>query len=103
MRNSVDALVDSERRHITISTSLEDPAMLRASVSDTGPGLPPEIADRLFEPFVTTKPDGMGIGLAICRSIVEAHLGRLWATPNPDGGTSFHLTLPVEAAATNDD
>ncbi len=103
VRNSVDALVDSERRHITISTSLEDPAMLRASVSDTGPGLPPEIADRLFEPFVTTKPDGMGIGLAICRSIVEAHLGRLWATPNPDGGTSFHLTLPVEAAATNDD
>ncbi len=62
-------------------------------MSDTGVGIAPEIASQLFHPFVTTKPNGMGVGLSISRTIIEAHGGRLWADPNPDGGTIFRLTL----------
>jgi two-component system sensor kinase FixL len=65
------------------------------SIIDTGPGIAPEVAVRLFQPFVTTKTQGIGVGLSICRSIVEAHNGRLWAAPNPDGGTIFHFTVPA--------
>jgi two-component system sensor kinase FixL len=68
---------------------------VEVAVADTGPGLVPEVAGRLFEPFVSTKPEGMGVGLAICRSIVEAHGGRLWAEPNPGGGTVFRFALPA--------
>ena len=68
---------------------------VQVSVTDTGSGIPPEIAARLFQPFVTTKPDGMGIGLSISRTIVEAHGGRLWLEPNPAGGSAFHFTLPT--------
>jgi signal transduction histidine kinase len=64
------------------------------SVSDTGVGLPAEKADQIFNAFFTTKPQGSGMGLAISRSIVESHGGRLWATPNDGRGTSFHFTLP---------
>ncbi len=62
---------------------------------DSGPGISDEHAARLFEPFFTTKKDGMGLGLTISRSIIEAHEGRLWFTPNPGGGVTFHFTLPV--------
>jgi two-component system sensor kinase FixL len=62
-------------------------------VADTGPGLAPDIAGRLFEAFVTNKANGMGIGLSICRSIVEAHGGRIWTEPNPGGGIVFRFTL----------
>ena len=65
------------------------------AIADTGPGLAPDIAARLFEPFVTTKPGGMGVGLSICRAITEAHEGRIWAEPNPGGGTIFRLSLPT--------
>jgi signal transduction histidine kinase len=68
-------------------------------VRDTGRGLPPEDLPRLFEPFYTTKAEGMGMGLAICRSIVEAHGGRLWATACEPHGTLFQFTIPAECDA----
>ena len=68
--------------------------MVEISVADTGPGLAPEVRANLFRPFVTTKDSGMGVGLSVCRSIVEAHGGRLWAEDNPGGGTVFRFTLP---------
>ena len=76
------------------------------SVADTGPGIAEEIAGQLFQPFVTTKRQGMGVGLSISRTIVEAHGGRLWVEPNPEGGTIFRLTLKTnvsEEAAEDDD
>jgi two-component system sensor kinase FixL len=67
---------------------------IEATVADTGPGIAPELADRLFQPFVTTKKTGMGLGLSICREIIEAHHGHLTAAPRAGGGTVFRLTLP---------
>jgi signal transduction histidine kinase len=67
------------------------------AVEDSGTGIEPEHAARLFNAFFTTKPDGMGMGLSICRSIIEAHGGRLWATANVPHGATFHLTLPLNA------
>ena len=65
------------------------------SISDTGVGLPVEKADQIFSAFFTTKPQGSGMGLAISRSIIESHRGRLWATPNDGRGATFHFTLPI--------
>jgi two-component system, LuxR family, sensor kinase FixL len=99
IRNSVDALEGVQRREIVISTGRTGPHAVEIAIADTGPGLAPEIADRLFQPFVTTKPSGLGIGLSICRSIVDGHGGRLWASDNPDGGTVFHVSLPIGRAS----
>ncbi len=66
---------------------------VRASVADRGTGIPPEDLERIFEPLVTTKPQGVGLGLAVCRTIVKSHGGRLWATHNPDGGATLHIEL----------
>jgi two-component system sensor kinase FixL len=71
-------------------------------VSDTGEGISPDVLPRLFEPFVTSKATGMGVGLSISKTIVEAHGGRLWAEPNPVGGTVFHFTIPAAKDATSD-
>ena len=98
IRNSIDAVDGVARREIMIRTERSGPDMVVSAVADTGPGLAPEIADRLFQPFVTTKPSGLGIGLSICRSIVDAHGGRLWVSPNPGGGTIFRVGLPIAAA-----
>jgi two-component system sensor kinase FixL len=95
IRNSIDALDGVARREIVISTGQVGQEAVEIAIADTGVGLAPEIADRLFQPFVTTKPSGLGIGLSICRSIVDAHGGRLWASDNPGGGTVFHVSLPA--------
>lgn len=94
IRNAVEAMQDVPgRRELTIASRMLDGEMAEVSVTDTGSGIAPEIAARLFQPFVTSKRTGMGVGLSISRTIVEAHGGRLWAEPNPAGGTIFHLTL----------
>ena len=95
--NAVDALAAQApgSRCLQVTTTCEESTTIHASVHDSGPGIPPEQLPCLFEPFFTTKAAGMGLGLAICRSIIEAHEGRLWAKNNPDGGATFHLTLPT--------
>jgi two-component system sensor kinase FixL len=95
VRNSIDALSEAGRGEVTVSTRRAATDMVEIQVRDTGPGLDEAVARRLFQPFVTTKPGGIGIGLSICRTIVEAHDGKLWASDNPGGGTIFHLTLPL--------
>ena len=97
VRNAVEAMEDSERRELTISTVAPAARFVEVKVADTGPGVPAEISARLFEPFVTTKKSGMGLGLSICREIVEAHGGRLSAAPNGPRGTVFTMTLPAAA------
>jgi two-component system sensor kinase FixL len=82
------------RREIAVSVRRSAAGGCEVSVADTGPGIAPEVRHRLFEPFSSTKPHGMGIGLAICRTIVEAHGGRLWAEANPGGGAVFRFALP---------
>jgi two-component system sensor kinase FixL len=95
--NAFDAITDakSDQRGVTIKAAPEKTGWVAVCVSDSGAGIDPAIANRLFEPFVTTKREGMGLGLLVTRSIVESHGGRIWATPNPDRGTSFTFTLPV--------
>ncbi|MBA4790743.1 MAG: PAS domain S-box protein [Rhizobiales bacterium] len=95
IRNAVDAMQTCPRRQITLSARPSEDNMVEIGVSDTGPGLAPEVVDRLFQPFVTTKEHGMGVGLSISRTIIEAHGGRLWVEQNQDGGAFFHLTLPA--------
>ncbi|WP_374449813.1 nitrogen regulation protein NR(II) [Stella sp.] len=106
VRNGIEAMEDSPVRELTIGTVLEpDRTMTRIFVADTGSGLSPEVAERLFQPFVGTKTHGMGIGLSICRSIVEAHGGRIWCEPNAGGGSVFAFTvdvLPIEEVADDD-
>lgn len=93
MRNAIDAMESSAKCELTVSTRPAAEDMVEVSVSDTGPGIAPQMIDQLFQPFVTTKPQGMGVGLSISRTIVEAHGGRIWAEPNPGGGTVFRFTL----------
>ncbi|HWQ87292.1 PAS domain S-box protein [Brevundimonas sp.] len=95
IRNAIDAIADGPRRVLEIAIGLEDASTIRVSVADSGPGLDPVVRERLFQPFVTTKVQGMGIGLSICRTIVEAHGGRIWAEDNPGGGAVFVFTLPL--------
>jgi two-component system, LuxR family, sensor kinase FixL len=99
VRNGMEALAATERRELTIRTAHTHDALVEVAVSDTGPGLSVEVASQLFQPFVTTKPKGMGLGLTISRSIIEAHGGRLHAVPNPDGGVTFRFELPPPARA----
>ncbi|MEJ5329324.1 MAG: ABC transporter substrate binding protein [Desulfobaccales bacterium] len=99
--NSMEALkgMAGGPRELVLQTDKEDDHTVRVSVRDSGPEVKPEDLQRLFDPFFTTKEEGMGLGLAISRSIIKAHKGRLWAAPNPGGGTAFHFTLPVSQEA----
>jgi len=95
MRNAIDAMEDVERRELVISTLPVIDNMVEISVADTGSGISPEISAQLFQPFVTTKSQGMGVGLSISRTIVEAHGGSITPRPNPGGGAIFSFTLPT--------
>lgn len=96
MRNAVEAMEHSPRRELTITTARAACGrQIIVRVIDSGPGLAPAVAERLFQPFVTTKSQGMGVGLSICRSIIAGHGGELLAQANPEGGTIFSFTLPM--------
>lgn len=96
IRNGIDAMQENgaRRKALTITSAVTDQGWSQVSVADTGPGIAPEVLERLFQPFMTTKPQGMGVGLSISRSIIEAHGGRIWAEANPGGGALFRFTLP---------
>ena len=100
--NAVEAMsgMDEGARELRISSERDGAGGLLVAVRDTGPGLDPTSVDRLTDAFYTTKPDGMGMGLAICRSIIEAHGGRLWLSANEPRGAVFQFTLPPEMAKT---
>jgi len=95
--NAMDAMADCdpENRNLHIHTHLADAGMIEIHISDNGPGIPEAHIDRLFTPFFTTKPTGMGMGLPVCKTIIEAHKGKIWAAKNPDGGTRFTFTVPA--------
>jgi two-component system sensor kinase FixL len=92
IRNAVEAMEDSLVRRLTVSSAAQGD-MVRVSVADTGSGLSKDYVRQLFQPFYTTKAHGMGVGLSISKTIVEAHGGKIWVEPNPEGGTVFHFTL----------
>jgi two-component system sensor kinase FixL len=94
IRNGIDAMEDQPRRELVISSDLTEEGTARVSVADSGSGIAEDVLEKLFQPFMTTKPQGMGVGLSISRSIIEAHGGRIWAEANPRGGTIFRFTLP---------
>lgn len=96
MRNAIEAMQDSSRRELAIRTVRENDDMMAVIVQDTGPGIPDEIIEQLFKPFVTTKAGGMGIGLSISKRIVEAHGGEMTVSRNPAGGATFRFTLPID-------
>jgi PAS domain S-box-containing protein len=98
--NGVEAMsgVTERARELTVSSALAEPGSVLISVEDTGAGLDPTVAQRIFEPFFTTKSEGLGMGLSICRSIVEGHRGRLWTSPRAPHGAAIHFTIPIELA-----
>jgi two-component system, LuxR family, sensor kinase FixL len=100
IRNAIEAMEGSQIRELVISTRPADDDMLAISVADTGYGIAPDMSAQLFQPFVTTKRHGMGVGLSISRTIVEAHGGQIDVEPNPSGGTVFCFTL---RAVTNEE
>ncbi len=97
LMNGMEAMaaVTGRRRELVIRSHPHEGTQVLIQVQDAGIGIDPENADRLFSAFFTTKPNGMGMGLSICRSIIEAHGGRIWASPNAMAGATFQLTLPA--------
>jgi two-component system sensor kinase FixL len=94
IRNAIDAMVGSPTRSLAISSAAGPTGFVTVSIQDSGSGISDEVAAQLFQPFVTSKASGMGIGLSICRTIIEAHGGRIWFENGPDHGTVFRFTLP---------
>ncbi len=103
IRNAMDAMEDTKTRDMVVSVMPDGDHLIRVSVADTGLGIAPEVAEQLFQPFITTKRDGMGVGLSISRTIIEAHGGRIWVEPNPGGGTIFNFTLAAVTEGDVDD
>ena len=101
VRNAIEAMAESKVRRLRITSRPADDGFVEVSIEDSGPGLPAELADQLFQPFLSTKSEGMGLGLSICHTIVNAHGGRIWSTPSRIGGTAFHFTL-VDASGNED-
>lgn len=95
IRNAIDAMLDSQFRTLTVRTEDRPKGFVTVSVVDTGSGISEEIAPNLFQPFITSKKGGMGIGLSLCRTIVEGHGGRIWYEPKAAGGTAFRFTIPA--------
>jgi len=94
--NSIEAMKDVDGlRELVIQSRRDENEQFLVSVSDTGPGFPPQFAEQIFDPFFTTKPHGTGMGLRISRSIIESHGGRLWAVGSPGCGATFHMNLPA--------
>jgi signal transduction histidine kinase len=95
--NGIDAMRETtaEPKEIRVVSQKEGPSTIRIAVEDRGIGFGPEMAEKIFGPFFTTKPEGIGMGLSISRSIIESHEGRLWATPRPSGGAIFQFTIPT--------
>ena len=105
VRNAIDAMADApeDRREVVLMTRRSGDGEVEITVADHGSGLAPEATEHLFNPFFTTKSGGTGLGLAISKSIVRAHGGRLWHTPNDGSGARFHFTLPVSPARKGSD
>jgi two-component system, LuxR family, sensor kinase FixL len=95
IRNAIEAMKDCDRRELCIATESAADGMVTISVADSGAGMAPGAGAQIFQPFFTTKEQGMGVGLSISRTIIEAHGGRIWVEPNPTGGTKFNFTLRV--------
>lgn len=93
MRNAIEAMAESPVKKLGISVQSAPGKRVEIAISDTGSGIEPEMIDKLFHPFSTTKGSGMGLGLSICRTIIEAHEGTIYAEPNPQGGTIFRIFL----------
>jgi two-component system sensor kinase FixL len=99
IRNAIDAMIETQVRSLTIRTTAGPDDQITICIEDTGSGIGDSVAPQLFQPFVTSKPTGMGVGLSICRTIVEGHGGRIWFEPRPGGGTIFSFTLPLAGEA----
>jgi len=97
IRNALEAMdeIDGAKRILKVETSMNKFKEIQVKIDDSGPGLSLEKIKTIFEHFLTTKTDGMGMGLAICKSIIDAHHGRIWAVPNDFGGTTLNFTLPI--------
>ena len=100
LRNAIDAMAEVEgERILQVRIVRVGDTAVELAVRDSGHGMAPRVAERVFDPFFSTKPGGLGMGLSISRTIIEVHQGRLWVAPNPDAGVTFRLTLPVPAPA----
>ncbi|MBP1622916.1 MAG: sensor histidine kinase, partial [Acidobacteria bacterium] len=91
--NALDAMKETPSRVLTVRSAMEGPETVTVSISDTGPGLSQAGRAKLFQPFFTTKKDGLGLGLSICQSIINEHEGRIWGENNPDEGAAFSFSL----------